>query len=118
MSKRTDFHDKNKPGIGFKLFIPIRFDLSLPTKVQQELRNKFKIKKHSDSSISNLFRIKLLAFFDVISENDLLKKNSQIRKKVREVKREIKDEMGLEDREFSKWALEQVEEVLKNDKKI
>lgn len=118
MGKKRDyggnrvFHkERSKPGINFIIYIPLRFTISAPL----SLHNNFKkYMQDNNKDIPALFHRKMLKLFGVNKIDEVVSKNSIIRKKTIELRSELKDLMGLSDAEFSSWARGIMEEELKN----
>ena len=100
-----NYQDKKLQGVVFSLWLPLSFQPSLSTKMQTQLREKFKMRRGSSISLGDLFRKKMLSGFEVKNEQELLKKYPKIRNSLnKNIKYELLQELGIEQREFSKVA--------------
>lgn len=116
MVKRNFPEEKSKPGINFILLFPIRFSVAVRLKTQKEFEKFCEDNKLSKSVELRTF---IFNYFDVKNENELLKKNPEIRKAANKIVDTIKDEMGLGRREFSEWVRQGIDLRIKgeNDEK-
>ena len=112
MPKRVSPHnEKLLPGLSFKLFIPVSFSISASKSLINEFNEMYDAGRRS--KIMRLIFLNKL--FNVKTEAELLKKYLQIRKQVKILKEEVKDESGLTPNEFSLYFREQLNTIIKKN---
>lgn len=113
MVKRNYKNDDIVAGLNFIFSFPARFSCSSSIKTIEDFELYCKNNKKSKSKILRNF---IFDFFSVKNEQELLSKNENIRKKVNELLNEIKDEMGVNDREFSAFISEKIKNLVSSSK--
>lgn len=102
--------EKSKPGINFVINFPVRFNISSQASFQKEFDDWCEKNKLTKSLI--LKKI-LYDFFEAKDVYGLLKGNPKIRRAAINISEIIKDEMGVDSREFSKMYRDEVTKLMK-----
>jgi hypothetical protein len=115
MAKRNFVKDDAIPGLWLLLDFPFKTPLS----AKRSVIDKFDIycKKHKTYKAKKM-REFLFDFFGAKNEVELLSKNKTIRDSINNVIKTIKDEMGVDSREFSQYFSDKIKLVLEEDEKI
>lgn len=107
--KKLPNEERNLPGLSFSIPINIQFSISSPFSLQKRFKESF---ENSLSNPNKYLRKKFLEIFDVKNTEELLKKNKNIRRKINDLKNELKDEAGVNLNEFSEWVQTKIKERL------
>lgn len=110
MADRIPQDKKKKPSFNFIIFIPLKFSVSAPTGMQSKFKEKV---KNSERNMSFMFKKWFFELFGVRNAIELLTKNKDINRRAIRLKEEIKDEMGLNNNEFSKYYREKIDGYIK-----
>lgn len=112
MGERVKSEDKRKPGANFKLYFRLSFSISVPKKLNDEF-----LKVSSSKELKK----EMLKELGVTHERDLVKENDAIGDIVKiELRNEVLNQMRLNPKkrgEFTAWAREIMEKIIKEKKK-
>ena len=113
MARRKKFgEEKSLPrgNIILRFPIPLKFSFSSTNSEYKKIKEKLDENKYT---LEQFFHDRFMDFFDAEGWAALEKKNPEVRRIMRDAARSIKDEMGIEDREFSKWFIDEAKEFFK-----
>ena len=119
MGSKVNPNEKIISGIPFRLNFPIIFICSVPNSMKVEL-----VKRFFDSNTKRFVglskRLKadfLKDRFSVKNEQELLKNNKEISKRVRELRAEIMNWSGLDVGEFPEWQRKKLQQYMEEHDK-